>query len=116
MGVEIEKKMSRICGECPIRKECENNPERYKEGWSNGLFLQAIQSLSAPMMRRVKGTKNGLSEEGIEGVRVEAVGTWGSGTEEAEYLETNPDIATMVHDCELEIQLGGCAIHSAKSS
>lgn len=104
--------MSRICKECPIAQTADADKEKYAEGLENGLFLQAVQGLSGEMVGAVRGTKAGLTDKRIEEIRQSEVKSWGAGTEESTYVETHPDLAKAVHDCELQIQLGGCAIHS----
>lgn len=108
--------MAQICRECPVIQLREADRPKYQEGWDNGLFLQAIQGLSGQMVGAVRGTTNGLTEARIEEIRVGEVKSWqqSKGFEEAEYLETHPELAKAVHDCELKIQLGECAMHSTR--
>ncbi len=105
--------MGRICKECPIAQLVEGNRPKYSEGLENGLFLQAIQGLSGQLTTAVKGTKAGLTDERIEQIRQSEVKGWGIGTEEADYLNSHPELAKATHDCELRVQLGECAIHSS---
>lgn len=107
--------MSRICKECPIAQLAETDMPKYEEGFQNGLFLQAIQGLSGQMVGLVRGTKAGLTDERIEEIRQEEVRSWGVGSEEAVYLDQNPELAKAVHDCELKVRLGECAIHSIQT-
>jgi len=104
--------MIRISENCPIRIMVRDNPERYKEGWQNGLISQAIMGLSHPMCIAVRGTKDGLIEDRIDEIRVKSATEWGRGAEEYDYLDQHPEIANAVHDCEMAIQLGNCAVFS----
>lgn len=109
--------MSQICKECPLVTLVEGG-DIDKEGLQNGLFLQVVQGLSGQMVNKVRGTKSGLTNEHIEEIRQKEVKSWGGDVDEAgnesSYLEANPSLAKGVHDCELQIQLGNCAIHSKK--
>ena len=104
-----------FCPGCPIKDLCEQNKPKYDEGMENGLFGQVIQGLTGEMAEAVRGTKAGLTDERIEEIRQEDVESWGAGSEEEDYLNANPELAKAVHDCEVKIQMGGCAVRSAQT-
>jgi hypothetical protein len=99
--------------ECPVAVEGDGDSS-YREAIESGMFMQAIQGLSGTMTRHIEGTKAGLTDERIAELREKAAKAWGEGSEEAEYTRNNPDLAKAVHDCELRIQMGECALHSLR--
>lgn len=109
--------MYSICEVCPIRELVKSDRLRYEEGVKNGLLLNVSQGLSARIANAVQGTTAGIVKERIDQIRQLEVSSWkrSGGVEEATYLNANPELAKAVHDCEVKIQLGGCAIHSTQS-
>ncbi len=102
-----------VCNpECPVAVEGDGNPA-YRAGIDSGMFMQAIQGLSGVMGRHIEGTKDGLTDERIAQLQELSARKWGD-SEEADYTRNNPNLAKAVHDCELRIQMGDCAIHSLR--
>ncbi len=104
----------RICIECPVAKLYETDKPKYQAGLENGLFMQNAQYLSGKMVTAIRGTATGLNDARIEEIKDKVVTAWGNINDpngEAAYLQLNPEIAKAVHDCEVQIQLGNCAIH-----
>mgnify|MGYP001549535304 CR=1 FL=1 len=89
---------------------------RYQAGLESGLLFQNAQYLSGKFSTILHGTVAGVNGTRIEEVRREVVAAWDNLSDlegEAAYLEAHPEIAQSVHDCEVQIQLGNCAVHSA---
>lgn len=99
--------MSQFCAECPAAQFIiENIPEV-----DQPLVLNVAQGLSGRFVNAVRGTI-GLTDERIEQIRTKDVKSWGE-SEEADLLESKPEIAKAVYDCEAKVTiLGTCALHS----
>lgn len=98
--------MNQFCNTCPTKcivKNFEKNEQ--------ALAVNVAQGLSGAFVKAVRGTK-GLTDERIEEIRQKEIESW-NGSAEAQVLETNPELAHAVYECEEKVTiLGNCALHS----
>ena len=99
--------MSQFCNECPAAECIVKNFQKDEQP----LAVNVALGLSGAFVNAVRGTK-GLTDERIEEIRRKEVASW-HGAEEAEALETHPELARAVYECEERVSvLGNCALHS----